>query len=101
MFFVSDHRSRWVWSHQVQPDGSLANGEPFYRLETADESSETGAGVMTVDTEGFLYVDTRLGIQACDPSGRVVAIRGKTWVRPMLRQGVPPGQAVKPAAPRP
>jgi sugar lactone lactonase YvrE len=111
----------------VQPDGNLANGEPFYRLEMADESSETGAGVMTVDTEGFLYVDTRLGIQACDPSGRVVAILakpargpathlfftgaarkqlaitvgGKTWVRPMLREGVPPGQAVKPPAPRP
>ncbi|MGD0001490.1 MAG: alpha/beta hydrolase-fold protein [Bryobacteraceae bacterium] len=127
LLFVSDHRSRWVWSHQVQPDGNLANGEPFYRLETADESSETGAGVMTVDTEGFLYVDTRLGIQACDPSGRVVAILakpvrgpathlsftgaarkqlaitigGKTWVRPMLREGVPPGQAVKPPAPRP
>ncbi len=117
-FFVTDRRSRWVWSHQPQPDLSLAHGEPFYRLETADESSETGAGVMTVDTEGFLYVDTRLGIQVGDKEGRIVAILakpahgpathlfftgpdskqlsitigGKAWTRPMLRQGVPPAK---------
>lgn len=118
LLFVSDRRSRWVWSYQLQPDGTLANGEPFYRLETNDESSETGAGVMTADSEGFLYVDTRLGIQACGREGQVsailskpargpathlfftgpgrkqlsITIGGKTWVRPMLRQGVPPAK---------
>ena len=118
LLFVSDRRSRWVWSYQPQTDGTLANGEPFYRLETMDESSETGAGVMTADCEGFLYVDTRLGIQACGREGQVAAILskpargpathllftgpdrkqlsitigGKTWVRPMLRQGVPPAK---------
>ena len=32
---------------------------------------------MTVDTEGHLYVATRLGIQVCDQPGRVVAIINK------------------------
>ena len=35
---VADTRGKWVWSFQVQSDGSLINGEPFYRLETPDDS---------------------------------------------------------------
>ena len=37
---------RWVWSFQVEPDGSLANGQPLYRLETSDESPSSGADGM-------------------------------------------------------
>jgi sugar lactone lactonase YvrE/enterochelin esterase-like enzyme len=74
---VDDSRGRWVWSFQVQPDGSLANGEPFYRLETPDESSATGADGMTFDSLGYLYVTTKLGVQICDQPGRVVAILSK------------------------
>jgi len=74
---VADTRGKWVWSFQVQPDGSLINGQPFYRLETPDDSSQSGADGMTYDTEGFLYVATKLGIQVCDQPGRVNAIIGK------------------------
>ncbi|MEK7753151.1 MAG: alpha/beta hydrolase-fold protein, partial [Acidobacteriota bacterium] len=31
---VDDSAGRWVWWFQVQPDGSLANGDSCYRLET-------------------------------------------------------------------
>ena len=44
---VADTRSRWVWSFQVQPDGSLAHGQPFYRLETTDDRLYSGADGMT------------------------------------------------------
>ncbi|HEY2934428.1 MAG TPA: SMP-30/gluconolactonase/LRE family protein [Acidobacteriota bacterium] len=71
---VNDPHTRWVWSFQIQRDGSLINGQPFYRLETPDESSETQAGGMVFDTEGFLYVATKLGVQVCDQPGRVTAI---------------------------
>lgn len=71
---VDDAGTKWVWSFQVQPDGSLADGEAFYRLETLDDSSATGAAGMTVDDQGYLYVPTKLGIQVCDEPGRVVAI---------------------------
>jgi sugar lactone lactonase YvrE len=33
MLIVSDAQSRYSWSFQIAPDGSLINGEPFYRLE--------------------------------------------------------------------
>jgi enterochelin esterase-like enzyme/sugar lactone lactonase YvrE len=65
---------RWVWSFQVQADGSLGNAEPFYRLESRDDSSRTGAAEMAMDSLGYLYVATRLGIQVCDLEGRVQTI---------------------------
>lgn len=33
LLVVADATSKWVWSYQVQQDGSLANGQPFYRLD--------------------------------------------------------------------
>ncbi len=71
---VDDSASRWVWSFQIQPDGSLSQGDSFYRLEMPDETSATGADGMTVDSEGWLYVATKIGIQVLDTQGRVVAI---------------------------
>ena len=71
---VNDPPRRWVWTFQIQRDGSLANGRPFYQLEAPDESSETDAGGMTFDTAAFLYVATKQGVQVFDPAGRVVAI---------------------------
>src|SRR5207244_2233074 len=83
LLVINDPHTRWVWSFQVRSDGSLINGQPFYRLETADESSETDAGGMVFDTEGFLYVATKLGVQICDQPGRVMAI-----INPPSRDGV-------------
>jgi sugar lactone lactonase YvrE len=74
---VADYRGKWIWSFQIQPDGSLANEQPFYRMETGDESSMSAADGMSMDTEGHLYVATRIGVQICDQPGRVVAIIGK------------------------
>jgi sugar lactone lactonase YvrE len=81
---------------------------------------------MTVDTEGYLYVATRLGIQVCDQPGRVVAVirrpqasvltnvvfggpqldtlyataGDKVFRRRVRRRGVFPWQAVDPPRPR-
>jgi sugar lactone lactonase YvrE/enterochelin esterase-like enzyme len=74
LLMAVDMRSKWVWSWQIQPGGSLAHGQPFYRLETWDADSQSGGDGMTMDTEGHLYVTTRLGVQICDQPGRVVAI---------------------------
>jgi gluconolactonase len=79
---VADYASRWVWSFQVQPDGSLANGQPFHRLEVEDESSARPDG-MTLDSEGHLYVATNLGVQICDQAGRVVGIINKPQPGPL------------------
>ena len=71
---VDDSAGRGIWWFQVQPDAGLANGDSIYRLEVPDESTATGAGGMALDSEGFLYVATNLGIQVFDPQGRVMAI---------------------------
>src|SRR5262249_14244434 len=48
---VDDPHTKWVWSFQIQRDGSLINGQPFYRLETPDDSSENDPGGMAFDTD--------------------------------------------------
>lgn len=73
---VTDSAGRRVWSFLVQSDGSLVNGVPFHRLEIPDEMESgtlrSGADGFTVDSEGFLYVATKIGIQMiCAPAGRV------------------------------
>ena len=71
LLLVSDTLNKWVWSFQIQPDGSLADAVPFYRLETSDDSSASNGDGMTLDTQGFLYVATKVGVQVCDQPGRV------------------------------
>ena len=75
LLFVDDHRSRWVYSYQIQPDGTLANKQRFYALQTLETADDSGADGMKVDREGRLYVATRPGLlQICDQAGRVNAI---------------------------
>jgi len=75
---VADEGNRFSWSFRIAPDGSLRDGEPFYRLEMPDEQVKgpprSGADGLTFDTEGYAYFATALGIQVCDQPGRVVAI---------------------------
>jgi sugar lactone lactonase YvrE/enterochelin esterase-like enzyme len=80
---VADTLRKFVWSFQIQPDGSLGDGVPFYRLETTDPTSISGADGMTMDTEGHLYVATRMGVQICDQPGRVVGIINKPQPGPL------------------
>ena len=128
LLVVNDPHLKWVWSFQIQPDGSVTNGEPFYRLEMPDDSSDTDASGMAFDTEGFLYVGTRFGVQICDQPGRVNTIINKPqgmtggvanlvfggpnmqWLymtdgdkmyrRQLKRQGAVPWNPVKPPMPR-
>jgi sugar lactone lactonase YvrE/enterochelin esterase-like enzyme len=74
LLYVADSRSRWVYSYQIQPDGSLAHKQRFFHLHVPDTADDAGADGMRVDREGRLYVATRMGIQVCDPIGRVIAI---------------------------
>jgi sugar lactone lactonase YvrE/enterochelin esterase-like enzyme len=123
---VADYRGKWVWSFQIQEDGSLANGQAFYGLETPDETGQSFADGMKTDSEGYLWVTTRVGIQVCDQPGRVVGIvekphagavsnivfagPGKDWIyvtggdkvykRHVRRKGVDLTAPLKPPQPR-
>ena len=74
MLMVNDSRKKFVWSFQIQPDGSLAYGEEFFRLETWDKNSQSRADGMTIADDGHLFVATDLGVQVCNDKGPVVGI---------------------------
>ena len=74
LLYVDDYLSHWVYSYQVQPDGTLANKQKFCDLYVPDALDDSGADALKVDTDGRLYVTSHAGIQICDQAGRVVAI---------------------------
>lgn len=74
LLYVADSRSHWVYSYQVQTDGSLTNKQRYYHLHVPDTADDSGADGMRVDRDGRLYVATRLGLQVCDQAGRVNCI---------------------------
>jgi sugar lactone lactonase YvrE/enterochelin esterase-like enzyme len=74
LLYVADSRSHWVYSYQIQPDGSLSHKQRFYHLHVPDTADDAGADGIRVDQDGRLYVATRMGIQVCDQAGRVNCI---------------------------
>jgi sugar lactone lactonase YvrE len=72
--YVADGATHWIYSYQVQPDGTLADGQRYYWLHVADTEEASHAGGMSCDQAGRLYVATDLGVQVCDQAGRVNAI---------------------------
>jgi gluconolactonase len=74
LLYVADYGSRWIYSYQVQPDGSLLHKQRYYHLHVPDSADDAGADGIRADRNGRLYVATRMGIQVCDPAGRVNCI---------------------------
>ncbi len=74
LLYVTDMRSHWVYSYQIQADGTLLDKQKYYHLHTPDTADDSGADGIRCDTEGRLYVATRMGVQVCDQPGRVNAI---------------------------
>jgi gluconolactonase len=126
LLYVADSRTHWVYSYQIQPDGSLSHKQRFYWLHAPDTADDAGADGMRVDRDGRLYVATRMGIQVCDQAGRVNCIiptpngrvsnlcfggpefdtlyatcGDQVFKRRVKTRGIPPGGApIKPAPPR-
>jgi len=66
---VADGRSKWVYSYQIQADGSLANMERFFWLHVPDWEDDAGAESVCYAKEGQMLVATRWGIQICADDG--------------------------------
>lgn len=71
LLHVADSRGRFTYCFQIQPDGTLKHKQRYGYLHVPDDSGESGADGMTVDTEGRLYVTTKIGLQVLDQLGRV------------------------------
>ena len=74
LLYVAESRSHWVYSYQIQADGSLGAKQRYFHLHVPDTADDAGADGIRVDRDGRLYVATRMGIQVCDPAGRVNCI---------------------------
>lgn len=74
LLYVADSRTHWVYSYQIQPDGSLRYKQRYYHLHVPDTADDSGADGMRADRQGRLWVATRMGLQVCDQAGRVHCI---------------------------
>jgi sugar lactone lactonase YvrE len=74
LLVVTDAQSRFSWSFQIAPDGSLRNGEPFYRLEMPEEGWNRNVNSVAEDSTGQTYYATPEGVQICEANGRVATI---------------------------
>jgi gluconolactonase len=66
---VADGRSKWVYSYQINADGTLANKERFFWLHVPDWEDDAGADSVCYAKEGPMLVATRWGIQVCADDG--------------------------------
>ena len=74
MLIVSDGQAKFSWSFQIAADGSLINGEPYYRLEMPEAGWMSGVQGVIEDSAGQVYFATPIGIQFCEANGRVAGI---------------------------
>lgn len=78
MIVLVDQVSRYGWSFQIAADGSLQNGEPFYRLEIPETTFAPAWGFdkgnPAEDVNGMVYFPTPTGIQIAMQNGRIVEI---------------------------
>lgn len=74
LLYVADSGSHWVYSYQIQTDGSLSYKQKYYHLHVPDSADESGADGIKTDLDGRLYVTTKMGLQVCDQAGRVNCI---------------------------
>ena len=77
MLLVGDGMDRYQWSFQIAADGSLVNGEPFQRLEMPEEGLFSGVAGLTVDSLGYMWATSAMGIQVCEQPGRCTNILNK------------------------
>ncbi len=74
LLYVADSRSHWLYSYQIQADGSLAHKQKYFHLHVPDTADDSGADGVRTDRDGRVWVATRMGLQVCDQPGRVNCI---------------------------
>lgn len=74
LLYVADSRTHWVYSYQIQADGSLAHKQKYFHLHVRDVDEDSGVDGLRTDRDGRLWAATRMGLQVCDQPGRVNCI---------------------------
>jgi enterochelin esterase-like enzyme len=125
LLYLTEKDGAYIYSAQIRSDGELVHVQPFFELQSPQTGSVNACG-LCVDTNGWLYVATALGIQVCDQAGRVnfiiptpqqphdvcfggkdlgelfIACGDKIYKRPTKAHGIVSGQMapIKPAPPK-
>ncbi len=60
---VAEGHSKWVYSYEINEDGTLTNKERFFHLHVADWDDDAGAESLCYSIEGRQFIATRSGIQ--------------------------------------
>jgi sugar lactone lactonase YvrE/enterochelin esterase-like enzyme len=71
---VADMKTRHLFAFRVEADGSLTSKQPYFTLTAPANATDASANGVAVDAEGRVYSATSIGVQVCDPAGRVNAI---------------------------
>lgn len=66
---VAEGHSKWVYSYQINDDGSLGNKERFFHLHVADWDDDAGPESICYSLEGRQFIATRSGIQISADDG--------------------------------
>jgi enterochelin esterase-like enzyme/sugar lactone lactonase YvrE len=66
---VADGGSKWVYSYQINDDGTLTNKERYFWLHVEDGDDDAGTESVCYAKEGQMLVATRFGIQICADDG--------------------------------
>ena len=66
---VADGHSKWVYSYQMNADGTLTNKERFFHLHVADWDDDAGAESLCYSLEGRQFIATRSGVQISADDG--------------------------------
>ncbi len=66
---VADGNSKWIYSYQINDDGTLTNKERFFHLYVADWDDDAGAESLCYSLEGRQFIATRSGIQISADDG--------------------------------
>ncbi len=66
---VAEGHSKWVYSYQINGDGSLINKERFFHLHVADWDDDAGAESVCYSVEGRQFIATRSGVQISADDG--------------------------------
>lgn len=74
LLFVADFSGRFVYSYQIQPDGSLKHKLPFFHAQLPVTTGVAHLDGMCVNTSGNLLVASSEGLQIFDPRGRILIV---------------------------
>ncbi len=66
---VAEGHSKWVYSYQMNADGTLTNKERFFHLHVADWDDDAGPECVCYSIEGRQFIATKSGVQISADDG--------------------------------